>query len=125
MPYPRWLARINKRVFNPSAIRKGTYPVVHHVGRVSGEQRQTPLDAFPTSSGYVLVCRYGPTSDWVQNVLAAGGATLRVDGDDVPLAAPRLVALDEAVAALTTDVPPKDFTRAEHFVLMDRVASSW
>ena len=27
-----------------------------------------------------------------------------------------------AVAALTTDPPPKDFTRAAHFLLMDRVA---
>ena len=78
MPYPRWLARINKVLFNPRMIRKGSYPVVRHVGRVSGTAYETPLDAFPTTSGYVLVCRYGPTSDWVQNVLATGGATLWV-----------------------------------------------
>ncbi|MDX1622317.1 MAG: nitroreductase family deazaflavin-dependent oxidoreductase [Nitriliruptorales bacterium] len=116
------MAQINKRVFNPGAIRKGRYPVVTHVGRVSGKKHQTPLDAFPTKTGYVLVCRYGPSSDWVQNVLEAGEATLRFGGDHVPLVAPRVVALDEAVAALTADAPPKDFTRAEHFVLMDRVA---
>jgi deazaflavin-dependent oxidoreductase (nitroreductase family) len=121
MPYPRWLAQINKRVFNPGAIRKGRYPVLNHVGRVSGKKHQTPLDAFPTTSGYVLVCRYGPASDWVKNVLETGEATLRVDGDEIPLAVPRLVALEEAVAALTTDAPHKDFAKAEHFVLMDRV----
>lgn len=122
MPYPRWLAQINKRLFNPWAIRKGEYPVVSHVGRASGKSYQTPLDAFPTKSGYVLVCRYGPKSDWVQNVMAADAATLRVNGDQVSLASPRLVALNEALTALTTDEPPADFTKAEHFVLMDLVA---
>ncbi len=122
MPYPRWLARINKRVFNPGVIRKGTYPVVTHVGRVSGRTHQTPLDAFPTTTGYVLVCRYGPTSDWVQNVVEAGAATLRVGGEDVALGSPRLVGLDEALAVLATDTPPKDFTKAEHFVLMEQAA---
>ena len=122
MPYPRWLARMNKRVINPRMIRKGSYPVVGHVGRVSGATYQTPLDAFRTTDGYVLVSRYGPASDWVQNVLHAGEATLLVDGEVIDLAGPRLVPVEEAVAALTADAPPKDFTRAEHFVLMDRVA---
>ena len=60
MPYPRWLAKINKRVFNPKAIRKGDYPVITHVGRTSGRSYQTPLDAYPTKTGYVTVVRYGP-----------------------------------------------------------------
>jgi deazaflavin-dependent oxidoreductase (nitroreductase family) len=124
LPYPRWLAQINKRLFNPRAVRKGDYPVVSHVGRTSGEKYETPLDAFPTSSGYVLVCRYGPESDWVQNVMEADAATLRVDGAEVSLASPRLVTLDQALVALTADEPPRDFTKAEHFVLMDRVATT-
>lgn len=122
MPYPRWLAQINKRLFNSRAIRKGDYPVVSHVGRASGKRYETPLDAFPTTSGYVLVCRYGPESDWVRNVMEAEAATLRVDGVEISLASPRLVALDEALVALTADEPPPDFTKAEHFLLMDHVA---
>ena len=66
MPYPRWLAHINKRIFNPGRVRKGEYPVVTHVGRSSGRSYQTPLDAYPTKTGYVLVARYGPESDWVK-----------------------------------------------------------
>ena len=119
MPYPRWLAKINKRVFNPGQVRKGKYPVVTHVGRTSGRSYQTPLDAFPTDTGYVLVARYGPNSDWVRNILAAGTATLRVDGEDHPLDSPRLVSQDTALDALVADEPPKDFTRAEDFLLMD------
>lgn len=120
MAYPRWLAKINKHLFNPGQVRKGKYPVVTHIGRKSGKTYQTPLDAFPTEAGYVLVARYGPESDWVQNVLAAGQASLRVDGAEYPLESPRLVGLDEALDALTAPEPPPDFTRADDFVLMDQ-----
>ncbi len=119
MPYPRWLAKINKRVFNPKAIRKGEYPVVTHVGRRSGRSYQTPLDAYPTETGYVLVARYGPESDWVRNILAAETATLRVDGQEHGLDSPRLVSQEEALDVLVSDEPPADFTKAEDFVLMD------
>ena len=79
MPYPRWLAKVNKRLFNPRQMRKGKRPVVVHTGRSSGTTYRTPLDAHLTKDGYVLVVRYGPGSDWVRNTLAAGGATLRLD----------------------------------------------
>ena len=119
MPYPRLLAKINKRVFNPKAIRKGDYPVITHVGRTSGRSYQTPLDAYPTKTGYVMVVRYGPKSDWVLNVLAAETVTLRVDGEVSSLFSPRLVSQKEALDALISDEPPGDFTKADDFVLMD------
>ena len=124
MPYPRWLAHINKRIFNPGQVRKGRYPVITHVGRSSGTTYQTPLDAYPTKTGYVLVARYGPESDWVLNVLAAETATLRISGEDHELGSPRLVSLDEAIEALLLDEPPADFTKAEDFMLMDRSHSN-
>ena len=119
MPYPRLLAKINKRFFNPKAIRKGDYPVITHVGRTSGRSYQTPLDAYPTKTGYVIVVRYGPNSDWVLNVLAAETVTLRVDGEVLSLGSPRLVSQKEALDALISDEPPGDFTKADDFVLMD------
>jgi deazaflavin-dependent oxidoreductase (nitroreductase family) len=119
MPYPRWLATINKRVVNPRQIRKGKFPVVAHVGRTSGRVYQTPLDAYPTKTGYVLVARYGPESDWVRNILAAGTATLRIGGEEHTLDSPRLVSQEEALHALVSDDPPADFIKAEDFLLMD------
>lgn len=120
MPYPRWLARVNKRVFNPKEVRKGKRPVVIHVGRSSGTVYQTPLDAHPTEGGHVLVVRYGPGSDWVRNILAAGTATLRVDGDERRLGSPRLVSQEEAVDQLIPGFEPDaDFFKAEHYLLMD------
>lgn len=120
MPYPRWLARLNKRLFNPREVRKGKRPVVIHVGRASGTRYQTPIDAHRTRSGYVLVVRYGPASDWVQNTLAAGSATLRIDGEEVHLGSPRLVTQDEALARLEPGMDPgADFYKAEHYLLLD------
>lgn len=121
MLYPRWLARINKRVFNPREVRKGERPVVIHVGRSSGTVYRTPLDAHPTKGGYVLVVRYGPGSDWVRNIVAADRATLRVDGQELRLDSPRLVLQQEAVDQLVPGFQPDgSFFKADHYLLMDR-----
>jgi deazaflavin-dependent oxidoreductase (nitroreductase family) len=120
MPYPKWLARINKRVFNPIEIRRGKRPVVIHVGRSSGTVYQTPLDAHPHKRGYVLVVRYGPGSDWVRNILAAGTATLRVGGEEHRLESPRLVAQEGAADEMVPGFEPDPaFFKAEHYLLMD------
>ncbi len=121
MPYPRWLAKVNKRVFNPREVERGERPVVIHVGRSSGTVYQTPLDAYPTIGGYALAVRYGLDSDWVRNVLAAGEATLRVDGKELHLDSPRLVSADEALSQLGPGAEPaKDFAKAEHYLLLSR-----
>jgi deazaflavin-dependent oxidoreductase (nitroreductase family) len=122
MPMPRWWGHINKRVFNPRAVAGGRWPVLTHVGRTSGATYQTPLDAHAVEGGYLFVLVYGSGSDWVQNVLAADGARLRVDGEEVELAAPRLVGRDEAFRALPDEVarPPK-VLRITEFLRMDLV----
>ncbi|MEV8639031.1 nitroreductase family deazaflavin-dependent oxidoreductase [Streptosporangium sp. NPDC051023] len=114
---------MNKRVFNPRAIAGGKWPVLTHVGRISGTTYRTPLDAYPVDGGYLFVLVYGSRSDWVQNVLAADGARLRVDGREVQLAAPRLVGEDEAFQALSDEVtrPPR-LLRITDFLRMDLVA---
>jgi deazaflavin-dependent oxidoreductase (nitroreductase family) len=122
MPMPRWWGQINKRVFNPLEIRRGARPVLTHVGRTSGTTYRTPLDAHPVDDGYMFVLVYGPESDWVRNVLAAGRARLEVDGDEVELTSPRIVGEDEAWAALPAEVkrPPR-FLRITDFLRMDLV----
>lgn len=122
MPMPRWWGHINKRVFNPRAIAGGKWPVLTHVGRSSGTTYQTPMDAHPVDGGYLFVLVYGSGSDWVQNVLAAGHARLRIDGEDRDLTAPRLVGQDEAFNTLPAEVarPPK-VLRITEFLRMDLV----
>ncbi|WP_433369361.1 nitroreductase family deazaflavin-dependent oxidoreductase [Streptosporangium sp. CA-115845] len=123
MPMPLWWGHVNKRVFNPRVIARGTWPVLTHVGRISGTTYRTPLDAHPVDGGYLFVLVYGSRSDWVRNVLAADGARLRVDGREVELAVPRLVGKDEAFQALSDEVPrPPRLLRITEFLRMDLAA---
>jgi deazaflavin-dependent oxidoreductase (nitroreductase family) len=122
VPMPRWWTRINKRVFNPMELRRGVRPVLTHVGRSSGTTYRTPLDAHPVEGGYVFVLVYGSRSDWVRNTLAAGHARLTVDGQDVELTAPRVIAEEEAWQAIGDGVkrPPRALKISE-FLRMDLV----
>jgi deazaflavin-dependent oxidoreductase (nitroreductase family) len=89
MPLPRVVARFNKRVTNrflePIARRSSGFAVVHHVGRRSGRAYTTPVNLFRLGDegdggGAVVVSlTYGPSADWVRNVLAGGaGVETRV-----------------------------------------------
>ena len=120
MPMPSWWGHVNKRLFNPRAIASGKWPVLTHVGRFSGATHHTPLDAHPVDDGYVFVLVYGSSSDWVQNVLAADGARLRVESRDVALTRPRLIGEEEAFEALSDEVgrPPR-LLRITEFLRMD------
>lgn len=109
MPMPRWLAHINKRVFNPMEVRRGARPVLIHTGRTSGKTYRTPLDAHALPDGFLFIPLYGPRTDWVKNVLAAGEARLLIDGSEIELGSPRLVTKDDVWPMLptTTRTPPR------------------
>jgi deazaflavin-dependent oxidoreductase (nitroreductase family) len=78
MPLPQALARFNRRVTNPlmmgglGRLHPAGYAVVVHRGRRSGRAYRTPVSAFRRRGGYVIALTYGPGTDWVRNVLAAG-----------------------------------------------------
>ena len=78
MPLPRFIARTNRYWINPVARRlSGKLPpflLVHHVGRTSGKRYETPVWAFRRGDEFVIALTYGPTTDWLRNLQAAGGA---------------------------------------------------
>lgn len=94
MPIPRMVARLNKAGLN--RVTKHIAPwmpglgVVVHRGRRSGRVYQTPVNVFTAGDGYVIALTYGPGSDWVKNVLAAGGCELRTRGRVIAVTAPRV-----------------------------------
>jgi deazaflavin-dependent oxidoreductase (nitroreductase family) len=94
MPIPKAVGRWNKvglnRVTKRVAPWMPGFGVVIHRGRRSGNEYQTPVNVFAREDGYVLALTYGPESDWVKNVLAAGGCELRTGGRVVKLTEPRL-----------------------------------
>jgi deazaflavin-dependent oxidoreductase (nitroreductase family) len=95
MPFPRAIARLNRAGLN--RLTRHTAPltpgmgVVIHRGRRSGRHYETPVNVFRTPDGYMFALTYGPESDWVRNVLAAGGFELRTRGRTVALTSPRVV----------------------------------
>jgi deazaflavin-dependent oxidoreductase (nitroreductase family) len=103
MPIPRIVGQWNKaglnRVTKHIAPWTPGFGVVIHSGRRSGREYQTPVNVFATEDGYVLALTYGPDTDWVKNVLAAGGCELRTRGRAIRLVSPRLFH-DEARRAI-------------------------
>jgi deazaflavin-dependent oxidoreductase (nitroreductase family) len=94
LPAPRSIARFNRRFTNRLFLRVAGYlpgfAIVRHVGRKSGRTYLTPVNAFRTDSGYIIALTYGPESDWVKNVLAAGSCELQTRGRRVRLSDPRI-----------------------------------
>ncbi|HEX3782223.1 MAG TPA: nitroreductase family deazaflavin-dependent oxidoreductase [Pseudonocardiaceae bacterium] len=95
MVAPRGLARFNRhvtnRVFGVLAPIAPGFGVIEHVGRKSGKTYRTPVNVFGTDDGYLVALTYGPDSDWVRNILAAGGCTVTTRGHQVRLSEPEIV----------------------------------
>lgn len=127
MPAPRWIARANKAGLN--RITKFIAPwapgwaVVVHRGRRSGRIFRTPLWAFHRGDGFVIALTYGAESDWVRNVLAAGGGELESRRRRYAVGSPR-VYRDESAA----DMPPfirfmlRRVIRAPEFLRVEVIA---
>jgi deazaflavin-dependent oxidoreductase (nitroreductase family) len=95
MPLPRRLARFNRvvtnRVLGPLARYLPGFAIVAHVGRRSGRRYRTPVNAYKREGGYVIALVYGADSQWVRNVLAAGGTDIETRGRRVRLVDPEVV----------------------------------
>jgi deazaflavin-dependent oxidoreductase (nitroreductase family) len=64
------------------------FGIVHHVGRKSGQSYAVPVNVFRQGDAWIIALTYGSESDWVKNVLAAGGCTLKTRGATVYLVEP-------------------------------------
>jgi deazaflavin-dependent oxidoreductase (nitroreductase family) len=77
MPLSRAIARTNRYWINPIARRlAGTVPpflLIRHVGRTSGKMYETPIMGFRRGDRLVIALTYGPETDWLRNLQAAGG----------------------------------------------------
>jgi deazaflavin-dependent oxidoreductase (nitroreductase family) len=78
------------RVIGRFADRLPGFGLLTHVGRKSGRAYSTPVNVFRTDDGYAVALTYGPGSDWVRNVQAAGGCTIVTRGHPNQLSNPTL-----------------------------------
>ena len=95
MPIPDRMRQVNKVALNKVTRQVAPWlpglGVVIHRGRKSGRQYRTPVNVFPRPGGrYVLALTYGPDTDWVKNVIAAGGCEILTRGKRVTLTEARL-----------------------------------
>jgi deazaflavin-dependent oxidoreductase (nitroreductase family) len=116
----RKAARFNRLVGNRVAgkilpLMPG-FGAVCHRGRRSGRSYRTPVKLFRHGDRYLISLPYGPDSDWVRNVVAAGGCELRTRGRTIRLADPR-VFRDPGLAAAPRPVRlPLRWFRAYDFI---------
>jgi deazaflavin-dependent oxidoreductase (nitroreductase family) len=71
--------------------RLSPFALLRHVGRRSGRTYETPLGAHPYSDGFLLPLTYGVTTDWYQNLVAAGTCTLVRNGRTHELERPEVI----------------------------------
>jgi deazaflavin-dependent oxidoreductase (nitroreductase family) len=69
---------------------------VRHVGRRSGRSYMTPVGARLSGDVAVIPLTFGNQSDWSQNVRAARGCSLRVNGHDYDATQPTFLSPQEA-----------------------------
>ena len=105
MRVPRAVAKFNRRITNPLAVRFGGWAplngTLEHVGRKSGKTYQTPLNIFETADGFVVPIGYGLESHWVQNALAGGPLMVHKAGRTIPVADARIVSKADAEPLVT------------------------
>jgi deazaflavin-dependent oxidoreductase (nitroreductase family) len=75
------LVRIFSKNFNPRVTAdiekgKGSFSLILHKGRKSGQAYRTPVDATYLGDFVLITLPYGQRSDWLKNVLASGGCEI-------------------------------------------------
>ena len=91
----RWVAAFNlavtNRITSLFASRLPGFGIVTHKGRKSGRIYRTPVNVFRAPDGFLIALTYGRDSEWVRNVVAAGGCQLETHGARYQLSAPTIV----------------------------------
>lgn len=104
MPVPRAVARFQRRYVHPVVRGLATvlpgYGLLTHVGRKSGRRYRTPLNVFRAPAGFAIVLAYGRDSDWLRNVLAAGGAEVTRLRRHYQLSNPRIESGSDVIGTL-------------------------
>ena len=73
------------------SIRTSLARLRNRVGRKSGRVYRTPVNVFRAPNGFLIALTYGRESEWVRNVLAAGGCELETRGVRYQLSAPTIM----------------------------------
>lgn len=100
------LIRLQRAIINPKQMRSAGTPgayasVIRHRGRTSGRPYETPVGVVAADDGFLIALVYGSRTNWLQNVLASGSATIVHEGQTYQVDRPELIPM-QAVAAQFT-----------------------
>jgi deazaflavin-dependent oxidoreductase (nitroreductase family) len=100
------LIRLQRAIINPRQMRSAGTPgayasVIRHRGRVSGRPYETPVGAVAAGDGFVIALVYGSRTNWLQNVLASGSASIVHEGTTYSVDHPEIIPM-QAVATRFT-----------------------
>ncbi|GAB3164324.1 hypothetical protein GCM10027059_20220 [Myceligenerans halotolerans] len=92
--------RFNRSVTNRAQLRTAgkegaTMGLLRHRGRTSGREYVTPIGPSPEPGGFAVELPYGPDTDWLRNLRAAGSAVLEFDGKTYHVDRPEVVPVGE------------------------------
>jgi len=97
------LIRLQRAIINPRQMRSAGTPgayasVIRHRGRTSGRPYETPVGVVAADDGFLIALVYGSRTNWLQNVLASGSATIVHEGQTYEVDQPEIIPM-HAVAA--------------------------
>jgi deazaflavin-dependent oxidoreductase (nitroreductase family) len=128
VPLPRRLAKFNRvvtnRILGPIARYVPGFALVSHVGRRSGRTYRTPVSLFRRGDdGYAIALMYGADSQWVRNVMAAGGVDIQTRGRHLHLVAPEITR-DPTLSLVPRPVRvPIRLVNVDDFMLLERAGA--
>ena len=100
------LIRLQRAVINPKQLRTAGTPgayasVIRHRGRTTGRPYETPVGAVAADDGFVIALVYGSRTNWLQNVLASGSATIIHEGHTYHVDQPEVVPVQTVATRFT------------------------
>jgi deazaflavin-dependent oxidoreductase (nitroreductase family) len=101
-PFVKIVMRPMTKMLNPLIVKLagrrhfGMAAQIRHVGRRSGRTYTTPVSARRSGDIVVIALTFGNQSDWSRNVRAAGGASIRIEGEGYDVKSPQVMSLQEA-----------------------------
>ena len=93
---------------------RGPFALLRHVGRRSGKTYENPIMVWRVADGFVIVLTYGRHVDWLRNLQAASGGSLRWHRREYILQKPEFVDAKTAESALPPFIKSVLRMRGEH-----------
>jgi deazaflavin-dependent oxidoreductase (nitroreductase family) len=122
------MIRLQRAFINPRQLQSAGTPgayagVIRHRGRTSGRPYETPVGVVADDDGFVIALVYGTRTNWLQNVLASGSATIVHEGRTWHVNRPEVVPM-RTVASLFTPGDQQGFRllRVDRALRVRRVA---